>query len=529
MITDISRLKMENGKVINPDKKIMVVQSGSTAAVTLDYDVLKTQLKIELTEQVNGFVRIGYLLKQARDTDILTGSEYENVMDFAAKEFHLTKDVVSRYINICEKYSVGGNSDRLLEEYTEYGYAKLSEMLTLPDEIAEEITPEMTRSEIQEIKKEYREEQKVTPLETMVEAPMEVPEEVKEQAEGMDINSFDTLMGKVLYLICKEDVDFFGDLLHALIMSLDDGKQVDIEKSSKRVFEAFAPDGQSAKTIRVPQVGKIIVSAKEDMITLTNMRSLEKEPWNPCKILNVFHSMIRAAGGVEQNSEQLYDTLYGKEEVAPVQQPDPEPKTTKSENTPPKAEQNAQNPSQNAEKTTDQAQNEQIPVENDAAKEQQEDSQKAAEEKDTAAAPKNGVLRSENAASGDFINAPEEPETVKIDPAATEIVEKEIEIPKNEPVKTPESRISTPYDDMSPEELAKVTKDLIRAWALKFDAEPDDRRQPGADAIIRYMESLIYHIREQKWLVVADCAKEIARAAEFIDKMETQIYEERDK
>lgn len=106
-------------------------------------------------------------------------------------------------------------------------------------------------------------------------------------------------------------------------------------------------------------------------------------------------------------------------------------------------------------------------------------------------------------------------------------MEKEPEKPKNTPSETPKTCISTPYDDMSPEELAKTTRDLIRARTLKFDTEPDDRRQPGADALIKYMESLIYHIREHKWLVAADCAKEIARAAEYINKMEDQIYEER--
>ncbi|MCR5337590.1 MAG: hypothetical protein K6E75_03440 [Lachnospiraceae bacterium] len=496
MITDVGRLKMENGKVINQDKKFMVVQSGSTAAVTLDYDVLKTQLKIELTEQVNGFVRIGYLLKQARDTDILAGSEYENVMDFAAKEFHLTKDVVSRYINICEKYSVGGNSDRLLEEYTEYGYAKLSEMLTLPDEIAEEITPQTTRAEIQEIKREYREEQNVTPLETMIEEPVKLPEEIREEASSLGIDSFDTLMGKTLYLLCKDDIALFDDLLD--VARRTEGLLDDV-KPGRMTFEAFAPEGQSTRTVRVPQTGKIMVSAKEDKITLTNMRSLEKETWQPHKVLEIFNQIMAAAGGIGRKEEDIYAELYGNEEVAPVQQPAPEQEeiqTGKKEDT-------------------------------DAAKGQRDDSQRAAEEEHTEAVPENGVLRSENAASGGFINDPEEPETVKIDPAETEIVEKEIQIPKNEPVKTPESRISTPYDDMSPEELARTTRDLIRAWTLKFDTEPDDRRQPGADALIKYMESLVYHIREHKWLVAADCAKEIARAAEYINKMEDQIYEER--
>lgn len=494
MVTDVSRLKVENGKDINPDKKFMVVQSGSTAAATLDYDVLKTQLKIELTEQVNGFVRIGYLLKQARDTDILAGSEYENVMDFAAKEFHLTKDVVSRYINICEKYSVGGNSDRLLEEYTEYGYAKLSEMLTLPDEIAEEITPEMTRSEIQEIKKEYREEQKVTPLETMVEAPMEVPEEVKEQAEGMDINSFDTLMGKVLYLICKENVDFFGDLLHELIMSLVDGKQVDVEKSSKRVFEAFVSDGQSAKTIRVPQVGKIIVSAKEDMITLTNMRSLEKESWKPNKILEVFHSMIRAAGGVDQDSEELYDALYGKEEVAPVQ---PEETTTPTASG----------------KSTDVRKEEQM-----AAAEGEELENEKSENAESR-------INTEREATLDTDEASKTRGTDSENPIKTpsESLSEDEKTAQNEPEIIKPEEITV--EKMTPDRLEESVYSLIMAAGMHYD----DKRMEAAEKIPVMSASLIYHIRERKWEIAQAVAIDIAKAAGRMAEIERELFLEDDK
>ena len=478
-----------------------MVTGGLQTPATLDYDTLKNDLKIELTEQVNGFVRIGYLLKQARDTDILSGSEYENVNEFASKEFHLTKDVVSRYINICEKYSVGGNSDRLLEEYTEYGYAKLSEMLTLPDEIVEEITPQMTRSEIQDLKKDYREEQRVTPLETMVEQPVEIPEEIKQKAEdfGFGIDSFDTLLGKTLYLLCRDDIALLEDLIHVAIMS--EGL-LDNEKPGKQTYNALAPDGQGTRTVRVPQKGKIIVSAKDDKITLTNMRSLEKETWEPYKVLEVFNLMIKAAGGINQTTEAIYANLYGNPEVAPVQ--------------PVKTDDNLQKSEQNSK--------EQQKTDN----RQRDDGQKAAEGKN-AAAGEDDVLRRQNAASDGFINPPEEPEKVKIDPSETEIVDKEPKEPEKQTTEKPESRTSTSYDaqSLSQEELARLTKDLIKADALHFDAEPDDRRQAGAYALIREMESLVYHIRERKWLVVADCAREIARAAEFIDKMEDQMYEEK--
>ena len=47
----------------------------------------REELTKELTKTAEGFVRIGYLLKVARDTDILEGKGYDGYIDFALKEF----------------------------------------------------------------------------------------------------------------------------------------------------------------------------------------------------------------------------------------------------------------------------------------------------------------------------------------------------------------------------------------------------------------------------------------------------------
>ena len=133
------------------------------------YKDFKTELDNELKKSVESFVRIGYLLKVARDTDILHESGYPNMQEFAKAEYNLSKDQVSRFIAINDKYSVDGYSDCLQEKYEGYGVAKLAEMLTLPEAVEDIIEPEMTRAEIQEIKREVREEQKKTDIEVMLE------------------------------------------------------------------------------------------------------------------------------------------------------------------------------------------------------------------------------------------------------------------------------------------------------------------------------------------------------------------------
>ena len=68
-----------------------------------NYEEYKKTLTEELTKASESFVRIGYLLKVARDTAILAGTAYSDVTEFAAAEYNLDKTQVSRFIRINAK------------------------------------------------------------------------------------------------------------------------------------------------------------------------------------------------------------------------------------------------------------------------------------------------------------------------------------------------------------------------------------------------------------------------------------------
>lgn len=60
------------------------------------YREYKAELDSELQKTAEGFVRIGYLLKVARDTNVLAESGYKTVAEFAQAEYSLDKTQVSR-------------------------------------------------------------------------------------------------------------------------------------------------------------------------------------------------------------------------------------------------------------------------------------------------------------------------------------------------------------------------------------------------------------------------------------------------
>ena len=124
---------------------------------TQTYQQFKSELDHELNRAASGFVRIGYLLKQARDTDILKDSPYESVTEFADKEYGLDKSQVSRFMSIHDRFGDPDEPEKLQSQFEGFGVKKLTMMLALPDSVNEELNPSFTSAEIQTIKEEVEE------------------------------------------------------------------------------------------------------------------------------------------------------------------------------------------------------------------------------------------------------------------------------------------------------------------------------------------------------------------------------------
>lgn len=137
---------------------------GKYVQMTLnDWLALKGQLEAELRGAAAGFVRIGYLLRKIEETKGYENDGSKNLAEWAKDNYGLSATAVSRFMAINRKYSIDGYSERLKPEYIEYGSAKLSEMLALPDADLEMVSPEMKREDIREIKKFNKEVAKEEP------------------------------------------------------------------------------------------------------------------------------------------------------------------------------------------------------------------------------------------------------------------------------------------------------------------------------------------------------------------------------
>ena len=249
------------------------------------YAEYRMEVGTELSKASESFVKIGYLLKVARDTEVLKGTDYEgDYLRFAEEEFGLEKTQVSRFIRINDRFSVGGNSDTLLPEYSGYGTRKLGIMIMLPDELTEELSPDYTVEEINEIKEVVKEEQEITPVEAMAER-MGNPE--AEEAPLID---------SCIYQILENNPDIF----------------VDIAKDSTRTYKILAPVSEQMYIVRVQGVGKIMVTFHDENVTLFNARTNEKKTVSKDTVERVTVGLMAFYANPE-DAEAGWEQMFGKE------------------------------------------------------------------------------------------------------------------------------------------------------------------------------------------------------------------------
>lgn len=283
------------------------------------YQEYKQELDAVLTRTAEDFVQIGYLLKVARDTNILAESGYATVTDFAKAEYGIDKTQVSRFISINDRFSEDGYSDHLLTSYKGFGYAKLTLMLQIPDEINEVLPPTLSKAEIQDIKDEVDAESKVTDIEVEI-----------EKAEAAAVTDWSILppegspLKRNLWQLGKEQENLFRKLWEIC----NKGQY----PRSASIMDALIPQGDAVYTVRIPGERRTQIIINSDGATVINLKTLERSKYIPQDICYEVEELLNGGSSPEEQYKMLYgeDLIPEEPEIAPVQ-PDETPKEKKPE------------------------------------------------------------------------------------------------------------------------------------------------------------------------------------------------------
>ncbi len=245
-----------------------------------NYRDFKQALDNEMYGAVEGFVKIGYLLQYAEETNIVNEGGYNTVNEFARAEYGIDATQVSRFINIHKRFGIPGEP-RLQERYQSHGVAKLGIMLTLPDSINEEISSEYSKADIKVIQEEVKAEQQVTDLEVMMEKKDSVQQSLSEP------------LRQVVYQLIH-DYPAEYELMYKTY-------------SPEELCEALTPNGENSYTVRIPGTGKLMLFMKAECIVVINIRSNEKETYEWQQFYSVLQEYVQMGPTAIESWENVFN------------------------------------------------------------------------------------------------------------------------------------------------------------------------------------------------------------------------------
>lgn len=166
------------------------------------YGEAKDIIRKDLESMSKKFITIGYYLKYIRDKKLYIQDGFESIWEFAQDTYGISKSTCSRWMHMNDKFSEGGNSPELRQEFASFGKSQLQEMLYLDDKQIEQAKPEMTAKEIREIRKPQNQEENLKGQMRIEDYPEILPEEVQEKKETI-LKKPSEQEGKYLKLLAK--------------------------------------------------------------------------------------------------------------------------------------------------------------------------------------------------------------------------------------------------------------------------------------------------------------------------------------
>lgn len=277
------------------------------------YRKYKQELDGAFTQAAEKFVLIGYLLREAAETDILRSSGYKNMEEFAYAEYGVDASQANRFININRRFSEGGNSKQLKQQYQGIGSSKLAVMLTIPDEINEVLPKNLTKEELKEIQAEVKAENQVSDIEVEIERAeaAAVTDKPMLPPEGSPLK-------RNLWQLGKEQEELFRKLWEIC----NKGQY----PRSASIMDALIPQGDAVYTVRIPGERRTQIIVNSDGATIVNLKTLERSKYTEDQICDAVRALIDGGSSPEEQYKKLYGEDLTPEEpkIAPVQPDEPE-------------------------------------------------------------------------------------------------------------------------------------------------------------------------------------------------------------
>lgn len=132
---------------------------------------LTNKIRGALYDIAHSFVYIGFLLAECEAFETFKEWGYSSIHEYAFDQFGFKKSSTYNFINVCKVFSINSSNDvnsslpfsmNMKDNYKDFNYSQLVEMLSMSEKQRSQVTPDMTVKQIREVKKSSDEPDYIT-------------------------------------------------------------------------------------------------------------------------------------------------------------------------------------------------------------------------------------------------------------------------------------------------------------------------------------------------------------------------------
>lgn len=191
------------------------------------YNRYKKQIDTAYKKMENCYLDTAIAIHSIYKKELYKLDSFKNIYDFAKENYDISRGTCCKFINICERFGVIGETGTVVglqDRFKEYGVSQLGVMLAFPDDLLNQVQSTQSVRELKQMAEDYKHslesQQEVIEatedIDTESEdAPMNPPEESESEVEIMSKDTFVCQASTMEELLSLQEViaDTFKDVL----------------------------------------------------------------------------------------------------------------------------------------------------------------------------------------------------------------------------------------------------------------------------------------------------------------------------
>ena len=123
------------------------------------YNKFLKQIDTAYGKAEKAYLDIAIAIHSIYKKELYKVENFKNIYDFVKEKYNYSRGTCNKYINICERFGVTGETGTVVglqDKYSQYGVSQLGIMLCFPDVLLEQVQPSMSVRALKQLAEDYQ-------------------------------------------------------------------------------------------------------------------------------------------------------------------------------------------------------------------------------------------------------------------------------------------------------------------------------------------------------------------------------------